>query len=96
MNIKRASYDKSTKQFEILCKEYWWYKYERKIAEKPEWKHYRYYNTMEAAMDAIRDIRHRILDVAYRDYPGKDLEVKYPHLKPIITIRRYRINERVN
>lgn len=92
--IRRASYDHSTKEFEVLRITYRWDKYGRKLSNKPNWHHYRYYKTLNSALNAVRDFRNSWYDKVYRDYPAMDVgienEQKYPHIKPTITIRRYK------
>ena len=83
-------YDTSTKQYEIQYKEYVYTKYTRKLNFKPKWRHLKYYKTLEGASDAILEIRKR----GVRDYPGTELESKYPHIRPSITINRYKVVER--
>jgi hypothetical protein len=96
--IRRAYYDKSTKEFEVLRITYRWDKYGRKLSNEPKWHHYRYYKTLNSALDAIKDIRNSRYDKAYYDYPamngGIEHERKYPHIKPTITIHRYKIARR--
>ena len=92
--IRRASYDQSTKEFEVLRITYSWDKYTRKLSNEPKWHHYKYYKTLNSALDAVRDFRNSWYDKAYYDYPalggGIEHEQKYPHLKPTITIHRYK------
>lgn len=90
----KPKYDTSTKPYEIQCISYTFYKYGRKLIFPAEWRHHKYYNTYEQALDAIRDFRHFSLDRAYRDYPSTDSESKYPHITPSINITRYRIVKR--
>jgi hypothetical protein len=47
--IHRASYDKSTKEFEVLRITYRWDKYGRKLSNEPKWHHYKYYKTLNSA-----------------------------------------------
>ena len=92
--IRRASYDQSTKEFEVLRITYRWDKYTRKLSNEPKWHHYKYYKTLNSALDAVKDFRNSWYDKAYYDYPalggGIEHEQKYPHLKPTITIHRYK------
>lgn len=92
--IRRASYDQSTKEFEVLRITYRWDKYTRKLSNEPKWHHYKYYKTLNSALDAVKDFRNSWYDKAYYDYPslgkGIENEEKYPHLKPTITIHRYK------
>ena len=92
--IRRASYDQSTKEFEVLRITYSWDKYTRKLSNEPKWHHYKYYKTLNTALDAVKDFRNSWYDKAYYDYPalggGIEHEQKYPHLKPTITIHRYK------
>lgn len=93
----RAKYDFSTKPIEVLCKEYRFDKYIRKIKNKPEWRHYKYYQTIEGANDACKAFRNSLFDKVYRDYPSMgniENEAKYPHIKPTITVKRYMVIER--
>lgn len=92
--IFRKSYDHSTKEYEVLRKTYRWDKYTRQISNLPHWRHYRYYKTLESAYDAIRDIRDGFYDKAYYDYPGAHNEERFPHIKPTITIHRYKVSKR--
>ena len=96
-NIRRSPNDHSTKPFEILERRYVFDKYKRKIWINEGWKHYKYYNTLQSALDAIRDIRHSYIDKAYYDYPGFgkgiEAEAKYPRIRPTLTIIRYKINK---
>ncbi len=90
--IRRAEYDKSTKSFEVLRITYTWDKYKRELLYGDNnWKHYRYYNTMEGALDAVKNFRN---NNSYWDYPamstGVQNEIKYPHIRPTITIYRYK------
>lgn len=88
------AYDTSIKQYEVLRITYRYDKYSRKLINKPTWEHYRYYKTMEGALDAARDLRHSFIDKAYYDYPalfsGAENEKKYPFLTPTISIYRYK------
>ena len=92
--IRRASYDQSTKEFEVLRITYSWDKYTRKLSNEPKWHHYKYYKTLNSALDAVRDFRNSWYDKAYYDYPalggGIEHEQKYPHITPTITIHRYK------
>ena len=94
MKITRASYDTSTKEFEVIRITYSWYKYTRKLMHKPAWEHYRYYKTISAALDAIKEFRNSWYDKVFYDYPamltGIENEKRYPHIKPTLTIYRYK------
>ena len=96
--IKRSPFKTSEKEFEVLMIQYRWDKYTRKLIQEPEWFHFKYYNTLEAAQDAVRDFRNSWYDKAYRDYPamtiGVENEKKYPHIRPTITINRYKAARR--
>lgn len=96
--IKRSPFKTSEKEFEVLKIEYRWDKYTRKLIQEPEWFHFKYYNTLEAAQDAVRDFRNSWYDKVYRDYPamtiGVENEKKYPHIRPTITINRYKVARR--
>lgn len=91
----KPHYDKSTKQFEILRITYVWDKYSRKLKNNPTWHHWKYYTTLKSALDAVRDFRNSLHDKIYYDYPamggGVENEQKYSHIKPIITICRYKV-----
>ncbi len=93
--IRRASYDQSTKEFEVLIITYRWDKYSRKLINEPKWHHYKYYKTLNSALDAARDIRSNWY---YKDYPamngGIEQEQKYPHIKPTIVMHRYKAARR--
>lgn len=96
--IKRSSFKTSKKEFEVLNIEYKWDKYTKELLQEPIWKHLKYYTTLEAAQDAVRDFRNSWYDKAYRDYPalagGVENEKKYPHIRPTITINRYKATRR--
>lgn len=100
MTQRRPTYDKSTKEFEVLIITYRWDKYTRKLKNEPIWQHYRYYKTLNAALDAVKDFRNSSSDKAYYDYPalggGIEHEKKYPHIRPTITINRYKAISRNN
>ena len=88
---------KSLKPFEVLCKEYIFDKYSRVIKNEPKWRHFKYYRTVAGANDACKEFRNSWYDKVYRDYPSMgsiENELKYPHIKPTITIKRYKIIER--
>jgi len=95
----RNSYDFSTKEFEVLRITYSWFKYDRVLNNIPTWNHYKYYKNAAAAYDAVRDFRRSWYDKAYYDYPalnnGVENEIKYPHIKPTITIFRYKVVRRI-
>ncbi len=94
----RPKYDNSTKEFEVLYKHYVFDKYTRKLDKEYPWRHYRYYKTLQSAKDAIRDFRNSISDKLHRDYPAMgnvENEKKYPHIKPVINIKRYKIIRRI-
>ena len=86
------------KEFEVLRITYSWDKYTRKLSNEPKWHHYKYYKTLNSALDAVRDFRNSWYDKAYYDYPalcgGIEQEQKYPHIKPTITIHRYKVARR--
>lgn len=92
--IRRASYDNSDKDFEVLQITYRYDKYSRRLINEPKWHHYKYYKTLNSALDAVLDFRNSWSDKAYYDYPamfgGIEQEKKYPHIKPTITIHRYK------
>jgi hypothetical protein len=90
-------YDTSTKEFEVQRIQYKYDKYTRKRLGVPKWKHFKYYRSLQGATDALRDLRRSFYDAAYYDYPamGNPLdEALYPHIKPTITINRYRAIKR--
>ena len=89
--IRRASYDQSTKEFEVLRITYRWDKYGRKLSNEPKWHHYKYYKTLNSALDAVRDFRNSWYDKVYYDYPamttGIENEKEYydsPAIKKIV------------
>jgi hypothetical protein len=90
----KNTWDKSTKKFEVQVKHYIWDKYSRVLKHNPKWLHYRYYNTYDSGLDALRDFRRSIYDKWYYDYPGADREKEFPNIKPTINIKRYRLIER--
>ena len=96
--IYRSSNDKSTKEFEVLRITYQWDKYGRKLSSEPYWHHYKYYKTLNSALDAVRDFRNSWYDKVYYDYPamttGIENEKEYPHITPTITIHRYKAARR--
>ena len=92
--MKRPHWDTSTKEFEVLRRTYVWHKYTRKLMYNEGWQHHKYYKTMRAALDAVRDFRNSWYDKRYYDYPamggGKEAEEAYPDIEPRITIYRYK------
>lgn len=88
----KNTWDKSTKEYEVLAIEYKYDKYSRKLRFKPKWSHLKYYKTLESALDAVKDFRKSKYDEYYYDYPHNEKE--YPHLKPTITIKRYKVIKR--
>jgi len=83
------------KTYEVETKEYRFDKYKRTLLNEPRWEHYRYYINERAAQNATRDIRKSMY--CRFDYPAmgnEENEKLYPHIKPTITIRRYRIVKR--
>jgi hypothetical protein len=86
------------KKFEVLRKSYRWDKYSRNLINEPKWYHYKYYKTLDSAMDAVKDFRNSLYDKAYYDYPamhgGIEQENEYPKIKPTITIHRYKVDKR--
>lgn len=95
----RNSYDFSTKEFEVLRITYRWDKYTRKLNNNPSWSHYKYYKTLSAAHNAAKAFRGNWFDKVYYDYPalsnGIANEILYPHIKPTITIHRYKVVRRI-
>lgn len=94
----KPTWDKSTKEYEVLVKEYKFDKYSRKIKNKPEWKHQKYYKTLDSALDATKDFRNSKYDKLYYDYPAMGNirnEELFPKLKPTITIKRYKTIHRL-
>jgi hypothetical protein len=86
------------KEFQVQRKSYQFDKITRTLKNNPEWKHVKYYKSMEAAKDAVRGFRNSIYEKVYYDYPamlsGEENEKKYPKLTPRITINRYRAVKR--
>lgn len=92
--LRRANYDKSKKPYEILYKDYDFDKYGRNLMKScnPLWRHYRYYDTLEAAEDAIKEFRKK----GKSENISQELESKYPHITPRVTFRRYAIWKRTD
>ncbi len=90
----RPKYDVSKREYEILSKTYRYDKYTRILREKPSWRHCSYYKTEQGAIDALHDLRRSWLDRAYYDYPGTEYENTYSHIKPTISINRYKAVKR--
>jgi hypothetical protein len=86
----RKSYDFSKKPFEIVCKFYNFDKYKRILLGEPVWQHKKYYQTMEAARDAVKVFREN----AKLENISPESEPKYPHIKPRITLMRFAIIKR--
>lgn len=82
-NPPLRDYDKSTKQYEILEVTYYFYNDTRKLRHRPHRHHYKYYNTLRGAQDAIRDIR---------KYGGRHSYMW--HERPSLTVNRYEIIKR--
>lgn len=76
-------YDKSTKQYEILEVTYYFYNDTRKLWRRPHRHHYKYYNTLRGAQDAIKDIR---------KYGGRHSYMWEERL--FLTVNRYEIIKR--
>lgn len=91
----RAAYDFSKKPFEVLFISYRFDKYARKLINKPDWLHWRYYETLEGANDALEVFRNRVSKVDYPSMGNIENEKKYSHLKPTITIYRYMVIKRM-
>lgn len=84
------------KSYEILKQEFRFDKYKRQLLNEPQWKHYKFYKTERAAEMALKDIR--VGFNCYFDYPSMGNlanEIIYPHIKPTITITRYRVSKRI-
>lgn len=88
------SWDKSTKPYEVFQKRYIWDKYSRVIRNNPKWVHYKYYDTLEGALQAIKDLRCNLYHNGVQDYPGESRETEYPHIIPTLTIERFKAGKR--
>lgn len=88
------SWDKSTKEYEVFQKRYVWDKYSRVIRNKPQWLHYKYYDTLEAAMQGAKDLRRSPYHRSVQDYPGITREAEYPNIVPTLTIERFKAGKR--
>lgn len=83
-----------TKPYFLWRKQYKFDKSTRTVLNDPEWVVYKRYKSLPAAKDAIRAFRRSRADEIYRDYPAMgnlENEAKYPHIRPTITIRRYKL-----
>lgn len=87
-------------QYQVEKITYKWNKYTREIRNRQKWKVYRKYKTLQAAQNALKDLRNSPYDKLLYDYPAMDKEIenekKYPYILPTITINRYKITEHEN
>ncbi len=88
------SWDTSTKPYEVQIICYRWGKYSKQLVNLPQWKHYRYYNTHQGASDALRDLRRSPYHNKRVDYPGSNSEARFPHIKPTLSLYRFKVIKR--
>lgn len=86
------------KEFEVVSRDYKWFKYTREYAYPKswsKWRHLKSYATMEAANDALRDLRRsgvnkREYSISRTIFEAIKEGFHYPAYVRFITIRRYK------
>jgi len=66
-NNSYGKYDFSTKPYELLSKKYYFYTTIRKLDYQTRWEHFKYYNTLEGAKNAIKEHRKHSSHLDFRD-----------------------------
>lgn len=84
--IFRANYDQSNKEFEVLRKQYRFDPYLRKLIKESEWSHYKYYKTLNSALEGCNRIRKSNSKIDW----DESYEIEFPHIKPRIIIYRFK------
>jgi outer membrane protein assembly factor BamD (BamD/ComL family) len=84
--IFRAHYDQSNKEFEVLRKEYIFDPYSRKMRYETKWQHYKYYKTLNSALEGCDYYRKFDTKINW----DKSYENDFPHINPRIIIYRFK------